>query len=105
MSRRRMPERRQVWIEARQRHHLSHAHVQMARELGLNPKKLGKLDNHEQEPWKAPLPEFIERLYLKRFGRRRPDVVVSIEERARVREDRKARKREMSCRGADDVQG
>ena len=100
-----MPERLQVWIDARTRHHLSHAHVQMARELGLNPKKLGKLDNHGQEPWKAPLPEFIERLYLKRFGRRRPEIVVSIEERARMEEDREARKREMRRRRAgEDVQ-
>jgi hypothetical protein len=43
-----------------------------ARELGLNPRKLGKIDNHRQEPWKAPLPQFIEHLYLKRFGRERP---------------------------------
>ena len=27
----------------------------MARELGMNPEKLGKLDNHEQELWKMPL--------------------------------------------------
>ncbi len=106
MPRRRIPERLQVWIDARQRHHLSHAHVQMARELGLNPKKLGNLDNHGQEPWKAPLPEFIERLYLKRFGKRRPDVVVSIEERARMEEDRKAQKREMRRqRASGDVRG
>jgi hypothetical protein len=106
MSRRRMPERLQVWVEARQRHHLSHAHVQMARELGLKPKKLGKLDTYEQEPWKAPLPQFIERLYLRRFGKARPDIVASIEERARMEEDRKARRREMRRRGAgDDVQG
>jgi len=106
MSRDRIPERLQVWIDARTRHHLSDAHVQMARELGLNPKKLGKLDNHRQEPWKAPLPEFIERLYLKRFGKRRPDVVASIEARARMEEDRKARKRELRRRRAgDDVQG
>lgn len=52
----------QAWIEARNRHCLSHAHVQMARELGLNPNKLGSIDNHEQEPWKAPLPQFIEPL-------------------------------------------
>jgi len=25
----------QVWIDVRRRHHLSHAHVQMARELGI----------------------------------------------------------------------
>lgn len=49
----------QDWVEARRCHHLSHAHVQMARELGMNPKKLGKLDNHEQEPSKASLPQFI----------------------------------------------
>jgi hypothetical protein len=40
----------QPWIEARTRFRLSHAHLQMARELGLNPKKLGGLANHEQEP-------------------------------------------------------
>jgi hypothetical protein len=40
----------------------------MARQLGLNPKKLGSLDNHRQEPWKEPLPQFIERLYGKRSG-------------------------------------
>jgi len=84
-----MPERFQVWIDARTRNHLSHAHVHMARALGMNPKKLGKLDNHRQEPWKAALPQFIERLYFKRFGKRRPDLVVSIEERARTEEDKK----------------
>ena len=55
----------QAWLEARRRHRLSHAHVQMAREIGLNPKKLGKINNHDQEPWKLPLPEFIEQLYVK----------------------------------------
>lgn len=106
MSHRRLPERLQVWIDARTRHHLSHAHVQMARELGMNPKKLGKLDNHGQEPWKLPLPAFIEHLYLKRFGKRRPDIVVSIEDRARMEEDKKALKREMRHRRAgDDAQG
>lgn len=60
------------WVEARRRHRLSERHVQMARELGLNPKKLGKIGNHRQEPWKAPLPEFIEQIYAKRFkGSRR----------------------------------
>jgi hypothetical protein len=33
----------QAWIEARRHYHLSHAEVQMARELGINPKKIGKL--------------------------------------------------------------
>jgi len=30
-----------AWIDARKRHHLSHAQVQVARELGINPAKLG----------------------------------------------------------------
>jgi len=85
-----MPPKLHAWIEARKRHHLSHAQVQMARELGMNPRKLGSIDNHRQEPWKAPLPEFIEHLYFKRFGREQPEVVVSIEERARQLQQRKA---------------
>lgn len=31
--------------------------------------------NHKQEPWKAPLPEFIEDIYFKRFKKDKPDVV------------------------------
>jgi hypothetical protein len=61
--------REQAWADAQRRHRLSAAHVRMARALGLNPKKLGKIDNHRQEPWKAPLPQFIEDLYAQRFGR------------------------------------
>jgi hypothetical protein len=83
----------QAWIDARKRHHLSHAQVQMARELGMNPKKLGKIDNHDQEPWKMPLRQYIKHLYFKRFGTERPDVVVSIEEKVRAAAKKKARRR------------
>ncbi len=91
MPKNRIPGDLQVWIDARKRFHLSHAHVQMARELGMNPKGFGKLANHRQEPWKLPLPQFIERLYHKRFGKECPDVVVSIEERARRTAAKKAK--------------
>jgi hypothetical protein len=74
-----IPNRLRPWIEARRRWKLSHMHVQMARALGMNPDKLGKLANHRQEPWKAPLPDFIARCYVKRFGKL-PDVVRTIEE-------------------------
>jgi hypothetical protein len=84
----------EAWIAARKRHRLSHAHVQMARELGLNPAKLGKIDNHHQEPWKAPLPEFIESLYEKRFGRLRPEKVPSIGELGRERAHKEQARRE-----------
>lgn len=32
------------WVVAQKKHHLSDKHVQMARELGLNPDKLGKIE-------------------------------------------------------------
>lgn len=80
----------QAWTDARKRHRLSHAQVQMARELGMNPRKLGKIDNHRQEPWKAPLPQFIEHLYRKRFGRDAPPDVRPLEERARQAAAKKA---------------
>jgi len=51
------PRKLQVWIDARRRHHLSHAHVPMARELGLNP---NKIDNHAQQRGKQPLAQYIE---------------------------------------------
>ena len=94
MGDKRLPPKLQDWVEARKRHRLSHAHVQMARELGLNPRKLGKLDNHHQEPWKAPLPQFIERLYFKNFGRERPEVVMSLEERGASQKAKKAASKE-----------
>lgn len=68
----------QAWIDARKRHHLSHAQVHMARELGMNPAKLGKIDNHKLRPWKLPLPQFIEELYFERFGKTSPEAVLSI---------------------------
>jgi hypothetical protein len=84
-----VPVHLQPWIDARLAFRLSHAHVQMARELGLNPKKLGKLDNHKQEPWKLPLPDFIAKLYRKRYGKDLPDTVRSIEEIAAAKHERK----------------
>jgi len=41
-----------------------------------------------------PLRQYIERLYFKRFGRERPEVVRSIEEKIRLDEAKKARRRE-----------
>ena len=83
----------QAWIDARQRHGLSHVQVQMAQELGMNPAKLGKLDNHDQGPWKMPLREYLEHLYLKRFGRACPDAAMPIEDRWRLQEQKKEARR------------
>ena len=91
-----IPEKLQVWINARKKYHLSHAHIQMARELGLNPRKFGKIANHRQEPWKAPLPVFIEDIYFKRFKKKRPDNIKIIEkilkDRLRSKEKRRIKK-------------
>ena len=91
-----IPEKFLVWIDARKKYHLSHAHIQMARELGLNPRKFGKIANHRQEPWKSPLPVFIEDIYFKRFRKKRPDNVKSIEQilkdRLRSKEKRSIKK-------------
>ena len=81
-------------VQVRSRHLLSHAQVQMARELGMNPRKLGKLDNHDQEPWKLPLPQFLEELYRKRLGRDRPASVMSIEQRARQKRAKHAARKQ-----------
>ena len=59
MAKKKILEKYQPWIEARRRFHLSDAYIQMARELGLNPKKFDGLANNKQEPWELPLPEFI----------------------------------------------
>jgi len=59
----------------------------------MNPKKLGKLNNHDQEPWKLPLPEFIAELYSKRFGKERPDSVRSIEAMAAAKQEKKQAKK------------
>src|ERR1700692_2324301 len=91
----RIPANLQPWIDARRKFRLSHEHVQMARELGMNPRKLGKLDNHDQEPWKMPLPQFIAHLYFRTFGRERPAMTISIEERAAVQHARKAARKEV----------
>ena len=101
MTKPKIPVDLQIWIDARKRFHLSHAHIQMARELGMNPKKLGGLANHRQEPWKVPLLDFIEDLYERRFGKRRPERVLSIEERAaEVAAKKETRKAERATKGS-----
>ena len=66
------------WLDAKAKYRLSDTQIQMARELGMNPKKLGRIANHEQEIWKSPLPDFIEHIYFKRFKKERPDVVTRL---------------------------
>lgn len=86
-----LPNKLKLWIEARKKYRLTNAQIQMARELGLNPKKFGKLSNNKQQRWKLPLNLFIEELYFKQFKKELPDNVKPIEQMA---ED-KAKKTDM----------
>ncbi len=83
------PDRWSAWIEARRRYGLSHAQIQMARELGMNPLHLEGLAGRHVDAWKASLPQFIENLYWKNFGRKSPTEVLSIEQM--VRQDQSLR--------------
>ena len=90
----RIPQKLLPWFEARKNYRLTNDQVQMARELDLNPKKLSGLANHRQEPWKLPLPKFIEAIYFKRFGVHRPAEVISLEDLVARHHAQKDRQRE-----------
>ena len=62
--------------------------------LALTPKKFGDLANHKQEPWKIPLPEYIEELYFKHYKKECPDNVRSIEQMVKDEAKKKAKRKE-----------
>ena len=100
-EKRRLSPTYQVWVDARKRFRLSHMQIQMARELGMNPKRFGGKANHDQEQWKAPLPVFIEYLYSKRFGKERPDTVRSIEQMVKDNKRKRAERKERKSKEPD----
>lgn len=97
-----IPVKLRPWIEARKKYRLSHRQIQMARELGLNPKKFGGLANHKQDPWKLPLPAYMEEIYFKCFNKECPDNVQSIEQMVKEKSVRKA-ERKANQMAADSV--
>jgi hypothetical protein len=58
-----------AWAEAARRCRLSPADVRMAKELGFNPRGLLKNQPSPQQPWKAPVAEWVRDLYAKRQRR------------------------------------
>jgi len=54
---------------------------------------LGKIDNHKQEPWKAPLSQFIEEIYFKRFKKEAPEVVKPLKQILKELETKKQQKK------------
>jgi hypothetical protein len=101
----RIPSKLQPWFEARRRFNLSPAHIQMARELGMNPKKFGSLANEAQEPWKVPLKAFIEQCYRKRFGRSQPENLRSLEQLIEADELRRKQKQQRKAQSTDPQSG
>lgn len=87
-----LPLKLQPWFDARKKFKLSHAEIQMARELGLNPQKFGGIANHQQESWKVPIGQFITNCYRKSFGRDAPAKVVTLEEVLTVAREKKLAK-------------
>lgn len=66
----------------------------MARELGMNPKKFGSLATEKQQPWKAPLEDFVANCYFKQFNRFESAPVLSFEQLIEADELKRKRKRE-----------
>jgi hypothetical protein len=63
----------EAWSNTKRICQLNDRHVEMARALGMNPRKLPGLRPSPQERWKLPVGEFIEERYRKRFGGDPPD--------------------------------
>jgi hypothetical protein len=68
MSSKGQSQREEAWRNAKKICRLSRRQVEMARSLGMNPKKLPGLRPSPQQRWKLPVGEFIEACYWKRFG-------------------------------------
>jgi hypothetical protein len=58
----------EAWRNAKKICRLNVRQVEMARALGMNPKKLPGLRPSPHQRWKLPVGEFIEECYSKRFG-------------------------------------
>jgi hypothetical protein len=68
MTKTRRPHDEEAWRNAKKLCRLNARPVEMARALGMNPKKLPGLRPSPQQRWKLPVGEFIEECYWKRFG-------------------------------------
>ena len=58
----------EAWKDAKKICQLNAQQVEMARALGMNPKKLPRLRPGPRQRWKLPVGEFIEACYRKQFG-------------------------------------
>lgn len=84
----------QLWVKVKRQCALTDTHVQMARELGMKPRRLLQAESFEPDP----LARRIENLHLKRFKKPEPDSVAPLlqamhEARARARAETRERRR------------
>jgi len=54
------------WAEAKKKCRLNEETVEMAKEMGLNPRSLIKNIPNKSEQWKAPVSIWIQEMYQKR---------------------------------------
>ncbi|MDP8240022.1 MAG: hypothetical protein P9X24_13100 [Candidatus Hatepunaea meridiana] len=55
-----------LWADAKRRCRLSMEDIQMAKEMGLNPRSLIKNIPSPSEQWKTPVKQWIREMYEKR---------------------------------------
>jgi hypothetical protein len=90
----------QEWAVVKRQHGITDAQVQMARELGMRPRRLPWTRSLEPET----LARRIEQVYVRRFERRLPDSVVSLRQAlhdARAKERVEAHERRRRKRQAE----
>ena len=68
MTKKRRAHDEEAWTNARTICRLTARQLEMARALGMDPRKLPGLRPSQQQRWKLPVGEFIEECYRKRFG-------------------------------------
>lgn len=54
------------WAEAKKKCRLNNETLQMAKEMGLNPRSLIKNIPNKSEQWKSPVSDWIQDMYEKR---------------------------------------
>jgi hypothetical protein len=68
MANKRRSHDEEAWTNVKKICRLTARQVEMARRLGMNPKKLPRLRPSPHQRWKLPVGAFIEECYRKRFG-------------------------------------
>lgn len=58
----------QLWTKAKKRCRLNVATIEMSKEMGLNPKSLIKNIPSKSQQWKAPVSQWVQDMYAKRYG-------------------------------------